>query len=211
MPHAHAPQIPSQLRESHTAPSESSGMPSSSYKDELVASPPAIDEHDYQPVDSDQASVASASKANNDAPPETGLIPTIRSRLFGRQPWNRSSDSGGDASSSLRPDLHRSYGSVATMDTLDSRDGYGGPYQDDSGSGTMSPHGLLGDAVTDGLLGAPGQRTSNTQWLAKRHGVKHDRAMYVAERSLPLPQSTCPSSQILPSCLFPLYSLSVGI
>lgn len=42
----------------------------------------------------------------------------------------------------------------------------------------MSPHGVLGDAITDGLLGAPG-RTSTTQWLAQRHGVKNERAMYL--------------------------------
>jgi MFS superfamily sulfate permease-like transporter len=37
--------------------------------------------------------------------------------------------------------------------------------------------GQLGSAITDGLLGKPGKR-STTHWLAKRHGVKHERWMY---------------------------------
>lgn len=38
--------------------------------------------------------------------------------------------------------------------------------------------GRLGDAVTDGLLGKP-SKTSTTRWLAKRHGVKNARLMYL--------------------------------
>lgn len=62
-------------------------------------------------------------------------------------------------------------------------------------------HGLLGDAVTDGILGAGGeedgeedggggkgvrakwkgavQGMSTTQWLARRHGIRGRRLMYV--------------------------------
>lgn len=159
---------------------------------DFVESPPAMEEGDgpRDMMASDQASAndndnAAASANRNDGASERGLLPTIRTRLFGRRPWSRSSDDS-DGNSFLRPHLLRNYGSIATIDTYDSRDGFGGPYQDDAGSGTVTPHGVLGDAVTDGLLGGAGH-TSNTAWLAKRHGVKHDKYMYVA-----CPNSTWP-------------------
>jgi len=179
-------------------------MLSSTYQNELVESPPAIDDYDrqnietqdHQPTKSDQSSVTSDPKAKSD---EGGIIPTLRSRLFGRRNRDYSSDSV-DATSPFRPAFYRSYGSVATINTFDSRLGYGGPYRDDSGSGTLSPHGLLGEASTDGLLGERGQQTGKTKWFAKRHGSGNTGAMYVANPNLLLlhspilPWSHTPSS-----------------
>jgi len=195
MAHAHSPQVPSQLRESHTVGSpETSGMLSSTYQNELVESPPAIDDYDrqnietqdHQPTKPDQTSVTSDPKAKSD---EGGIIPTLRSRLFGRRHGNYSSDSV-DGTSIFRPAFYRSYGSVATMNTFDSRLGYAGPYRDDSGSGNLSPNGLLGEAGTEGLLGERGQHTGKPKWFAKRHGSGNDGAMYVANPNLLLLHSS---------------------
>lgn len=76
-----------------------------------------------------------------------------------------------------RPMVMRNYGSV---DSYDPREGFGGKYSDPPGDGNITPHSLLGDAVTDGLLaGSSSSHLSTTQWLAKQYGVKNDRSMYV--------------------------------
>ncbi|KEQ97776.1 hypothetical protein AUEXF2481DRAFT_63339 [Aureobasidium subglaciale EXF-2481] len=55
---------------------------------------------------------------------------------------------------------------------MDPRDGFE--------SGTVTPHSLLDDNVSDPLLRAAPERTmSTTRWLAKQHGVKSERTMYL--------------------------------
>ena len=159
---------------------------------DFVQSPPAIEDSD-EDVDYDDQSAISGPAFGNSTPSEhheqgnpdnteRGIIPTIRNRLFGRRSRHPSSDDT-NGGSFFRPNIHRNYGSIATMNTFDSRDDYRGPYRGGaSESGTTSPHGLLGDAVTDGLLGRPQRHISDPQWLAKRQGVKHDRYMYVAPK-----------------------------
>lgn len=87
---------------------------------------------------------------------------------------------------SPRPRYVRGYGSFATQSEF-SQDGYGGRYPEGLGNGVGqsgdNAHGVLGDAVTDGLMGArDGNKMSTTQWLARRHGVKNSRIMYVGQR-----------------------------
>ncbi|KAF2719304.1 hypothetical protein K431DRAFT_273036 [Polychaeton citri CBS 116435] len=86
---------------------------------------------------------------------------------------------------SPRPKFNRrGYGSFATMNSEDSEEGLGGRYAGGLGDGVGNSgdnaHGLLGDAVTDSLLGPrEGNKMSTTQWLARRHGVKNTRLMYL--------------------------------
>lgn len=147
--------------------------PSSSKDDEWESLPPAAEPEGTNVIDYDQTSVKSDHSSNK------GIIPTIRTRLFGHRQRNLSHDDT-ETSSLFRPGFLRNYGSMTTINTYDSRDGYGGTLPPEQENGSVSPHAMLGDAVTDGLLGGPGSRTSTTQWLASRHGVKHDRTMYVA-------------------------------
>lgn len=92
---------------------------------------------------------------------------------------------------SPKPRFRRGYGSIASeyeapMREADARsmDGYGGPLpsepadMDDRSFRGDFVEGRLGDAITDGLLGKPGKK-STTHWLARRHGVKHERLMYL--------------------------------
>ena len=97
-----------------------------------------------------------------------------QTRLLDDQNWQR------------RPRVLRNYG------TSESYGGLGGRYPDYNESGTVTPHSLLGDAITDGLFaGSGGSQMSTTQWLAKQHGVKNDRTMYVVA-SVPNLTIICP-------------------
>ncbi|KAI9797484.1 MAG: hypothetical protein M1825_005992 [Sarcosagium campestre] len=64
----------------------------------------------------------------------------------------------------------------------ESRDAFGGPYAGALASGSSAnPQGILGDTFIDGVLGGTdGPKVSTTQWLARRHGVKHTRSMYLS-------------------------------
>lgn len=84
----------------------------------------------------------------------------------------------------------QNYGSTFSTDSYFGREGMD--------SGTITPHSLLGDNMADGLLGsASGSNMSTTQWLAKQHGVKNERTMYVAS-FLPntIVQSSKPAFQV---------------
>jgi len=109
---------------------------------------------------------------------------------------------------SPRPRYARGYGSFATQSEF-SQDGYGGRYSGGIGDGVGhsgdNAHGVLGDAVTDGLMGVrQGNKMSTTQWLAKRHGVKGSRIMYVGR--LPSPSL----SPVLLCCLCISLTSKVG-
>jgi hypothetical protein len=89
--------------------------------------------------------------------------PTVHTRLIEQQ------------SRDPRPKFMQYYGSTFSTDTYGPREGFE--------SGNVSPHSLLDEH--DGLLGsASGSNMSTTRWLAKQHGVKSERRMYVA-KSLP--------------------------
>lgn len=91
--------------------------------------------------------------------------------LLSPRAWDDSTTGGG----------HGSYGGKF--------DSHGGKF-DSHGGDTM--HSVLGDAVTDGLIGERVGRenqeddggikhTSTTNWLARKHGVIHRRRMYVGQ------------------------------
>ncbi|KAG9561270.1 hypothetical protein KCU97_g17604, partial [Aureobasidium melanogenum] len=101
--------------------------------------------------------------AISDVPPMSNgehSEPTVRTRLLEQQNWDQ------------RPKFLQHYGSTFSTDSYDQREGFE--------SGTVTPHSLLDENVTDGLLGSgSGTNMSTTQWLAKQHGIKSERAMYL--------------------------------
>lgn len=106
--------------------------------------------------------------------------PTIRTRLLEQQNWDQ------------RPKFLQHYGSTFSTDSYDPTGGLE--------SGAVTPHSLLDESVTDGLLGSgSGSNMSTTRWLAKQHGVKSERTMYVADSlaNIPLLPSK-PVSQVSP-------------
>jgi len=71
--------------------------------------------------------------------------------------------------------------------SYDNQSGFGGSYgrgTGDAGGGNLAvPHGSFEDATADGMsAGGKGKRLSTTQWLAKTHGVKNAKTMYVRLR-----------------------------
>jgi hypothetical protein len=178
-------------------------MPPPSPEDRRGPGPEVEDEgvhptvgHDHAP-DSD-VSTTQVEGAIDD-PPEP---PDARTSLLG---WSRrysipidhncGEEVCGHGTFSPRPTYHRKsygYGSFDASGTL-SPNGFGGPYRDTpEGSQTQTGDyrgdyidATLGDAVTDGLLGYPSKKNT-THWLAKRHGVKHERLMYAQNYSHPL-------------------------
>jgi hypothetical protein len=82
----------------------------------------------------------------------------------------------------VRPGLHRNYDSFTSYMT---DDGFGGAYIIDggperTGESEIVDSGILGDAITDGVLAAgDGNKMSTTKWLRKKHGIKGKRRMCV--------------------------------
>lgn len=96
---------------------------------------------------------------------------------------------------------HLSYVPQPSEGIENTESGNGGAFGGRKAGETDLGHGLLGDAVTDGILGAGGeedgeedggggkgvrakwkgavQGMSTTQWLARRHGIRGRRLMYV--------------------------------
>ncbi|TKA80847.1 hypothetical protein B0A55_02335 [Friedmanniomyces simplex] len=157
---------------------------------------PDIESDGIHPVAQDGASVKSDESATHaqgaiEEPPEA---PDVKSRLlaFGQKYHlpGCGDPNCNHGAYSPRPryqrNYFRSYGSIAPSERSDgSRDGYGGPNHDGTADevgrnqdGRRYVEGALGDAVTDGLLGHP-SRKSTTHHLAKRHGVRHERLMYI--------------------------------
>ncbi|KAF2731527.1 high affinity sulfate transporter 1 [Polyplosphaeria fusca] len=196
----HAPHNPSQLREVYV-PSEGSASPDDTmhrrpYTDEQPQASSSTQHRDLDfSADGIQPPPDGASAHANDenVPPEHGrsileidLENTVRQRLIDHKDWDRASGCGSEncnhGSLSPRPWTHRSYGSI---DSTMSREGFGGRYPGglggQHGEGADPTHALLGDTVADGVLGGgSGQKMSTTKYLAKRHGIKNSRTMYLA-------------------------------
>ena len=99
---------------------------------------------------------------------EDQVEPDVRSRLLDCQNWER------------RPKYLQNYGSTTdSFVSYDPRDGFGSKYPEHADSGTVTPHSLLGDP----MISASSTNLSTTQLLARQHGVKSERTMYVAANS----------------------------
>ena len=145
--------------------------------------------------------------------------PTVRSRLLEYRhryllPHNCGQYNCNHGAFSPRPRYRKTYDSISSSFTgrhaeddthsMQSYDEYGGmtpaePADGDGGSyQTAFLQRSLGDAVTDGLLGKPSKK-SKTHWLARRHGVKSERWMYVGicTNSLLAPSTWCNTSYML--------------
>ncbi|KAK5676338.1 hypothetical protein LTS10_011150 [Elasticomyces elasticus] len=169
----HQPVVPSGLRQAHMPPSspeDHRGLTNGHH--------PHVEADGIHPAAQDGASVKSDGSAQ-------GVIeepPNVQSRLlaFGQRYYLPEHNSNTPRPRYFR-NYFQSYGSIApSVRSSDSQDGYGGPNR----SGTADENGrpykdrALGDAVTDGLLGRPSGK-STTHHLAKKHGVKHERLMYI--------------------------------
>ncbi|PVI01860.1 hypothetical protein DM02DRAFT_613387 [Periconia macrospinosa] len=170
--HAHAPATPSGLRNAHL-PSDPSTSPEDTMHSHM------------QPYHDDPSPSTSPSHPDlalhSDRDPE----PNARTRLLNHHSWDAASGCGDEhcthGAMSPRPQTPRSYGS------FNSPTGFGGRYPGSIDSQTGGPadatHALLGDAVAD-ILGGDGDddasKMSTTRYLARQHGVKHKRMMYLA-------------------------------
>ncbi|KAI7351992.1 hypothetical protein KC354_g12189 [Hortaea werneckii] len=170
-------------------------MPPSSPEDQRhlpVTEGVAVEQNGFPPHAQDYASVngdagdssglsaaGEASNANGNQPGQTEETATFHIPHL----HNCGDEGCSHGSFSPRPRLVRGYGSFATYDTAasaESTGGYGGPYNAPGGaSGIDGVQGAVGDAMTDGLLGQPSKK-STTHHLAKQHGVKNTRWMYLS-------------------------------
>ncbi|KAK8152337.1 sulfate transporter family-domain-containing protein [Phyllosticta citribraziliensis] len=190
--HQHAPSNPTRLREAHSASSPSPEdlmSPASSHtREPSGAHEPRVEDTGIRPTMPDHASATSIrSSARADPPPADDSTdePSARTRLLASQ--NRDDKSPGYGADGrenafARPPVKRSYGSFGSTFS-----GFvGGPYPGASdgppGGGNSGGVGdVLGDSVTDGLLGGgPLKRPTTTAWLAERHGIQNRRSMYLA-------------------------------
>ncbi|KAF2261307.1 high affinity sulfate transporter 1 [Lojkania enalia] len=197
---SHAPLNPSQLREVYV-PSDGSPSPEDAMHrppfsdDEPQASSSAAPRPDLDfSADGIKPAPDHASVHSNDdnVPPEhrgsaleIDLERAIRTRLLDGKDWDRASGCGSDncnhGTLSPRPWTNRSYGSI---ESTISREGFGGRYPGglgpQPGDSADVTHALLGDTIADGVLGGGnGQKMSTTKFLARRHGIKNQRTMYL--------------------------------
>ena len=103
--------------------------------------------------------------------------PNVRTRLLSNKTSEQQTGYGTEQNRwNSRPQSPKSYGSSTSVTPPN---GFGGIQTTNTLADERDPvHHALGDAVTDGLLG--GQRHNKptaTQYLAKRHGIKHSRMM----------------------------------
>ncbi|KAK5175824.1 uncharacterized protein LTR77_000964 [Saxophila tyrrhenica] len=189
--HQHRPSVPSRLSQAHQPPSspdEPFHFPRPDH-DTL----PEVSETGIHPFAQDWASISSDPSDTKvqgeieDSPDP----PTAQTKLLGdgqkyHVPHKCGHYNCNHGAFSPRPRYGRGYGSIASsfdgsaMGQDDrSQDGYGGtlPAEPADMDDRSYIEGSVGNAVTDGLLGKPGKR-STTHWLARRHGVRHERWMY---------------------------------
>ncbi|KAK7548825.1 sulfate transporter family-domain-containing protein [Phyllosticta paracitricarpa] len=189
--HQHAPSNPTRLREAHSASSPSPEdimSPASSHtREPSGAHEPRVEDTGIRPTMPDHASATSIrSSARADPPADDSTDePNARTRLLASQ--NKDDKTAGYGTDGRegtfsRPPVKRSYGSFGSTFS-----GFvGGPYPgaNDGPAGGGGPGGVgdvLGDSVTDGLLGGgPLKRPTTTAWLAERHGIQNRRSMYLA-------------------------------
>lgn len=196
----HVPVNPSQLRESHVPSSEASLSPEESMSQRFaidyteasgssqqLTRKPEFQSDGIHPT-SDQASVHS-SDGNTPIYPSGFAVDqesNLRTRLLSHKNWDQASGCGSEncnhGTLSPRPGTHGSYGSISSDM---SRDGFGerfpGGFGNGPGKSVDNGHGILGDTITDGILGGnSGSKMSITQALANWHGIRHRGLMYLA-------------------------------
>lgn len=166
----HRPAQPSALRNTQLPPQ----TPRSSNSEEVRSD-------GIHPQDEDAS--AHSSKANAQAEiQEPQQAPTLRTRLLGQMKkyygtYDSDEENSTQETTARRPRAQRGYDSYESTSSALPR-GYGGPLPDDA-SGKDQTHDVLGDAVTDGLLGhANGHSKGTTSWLAHKNGIPRPRLMY---------------------------------
>ncbi|KAK0808661.1 hypothetical protein LTR59_002814 [Friedmanniomyces endolithicus] len=187
----HQPGVPSGLRQAHMPPSS----PEDHHDAQTNGGHPDIEADGIHPVARDGASVKSDEAATHaqGAIEEPQDAPDVKSKLlaFGQKYHlpgcgDPNCDHG---QYSPRPRYHRdyarSYGSIASSEQESGSESGRRPNGDgtaDEGEGSHTVRryveGALGDSATDGLLGHL-SRKSTTHSLANRHGVRHERLMYI--------------------------------
>lgn len=190
----HAPSVSSGLRQSHT-PSSLPSSPAAGNGDDIstqdhvgstAEEEPHFVQSGIQPVPSHMFPESNGDyglDARGDF--RLPFSPGSRTRLLDHDNWDTATgcdDSvcghGLYSPRSGSPHRHqRGYGSIASEG---SRNDFGGPA---SGADDML-HTAFGDTVADGLLGGRGGKMSTTKYLARRHGIRHSRAMYVQQATL---------------------------
>ncbi|KAK5113687.1 hypothetical protein LTR62_003314 [Meristemomyces frigidus] len=173
----HRPVNPSGLRQAEMPPSSPEEHSHPGPHATTSEHGPAIDINGLHPAAHHFASAAADEPATHvrgviDEPPQA---PDARTKLLDNgQKYNIAS---GGQWTNWRPTFPRGYGSFAPSIFSDSG-------RDSNENGETRQHrgdfvdGTLGDAVTDGLLGRPSKK-SKTHWLAKKHGVRNERLMYL--------------------------------
>lgn len=198
--HAHAPSAPSNLRESHV-PSPVRGL---SFSEDDRPSE-QVDTHDYQPeslpqpttadgnqpsIIPDYASIASDPETHADNTQDAHFSAYLKTRLLNHRNWDQESGCGSancdHGTFTPRPHTHHTYGSIDSTEGEAHGASYPPSVRDASIDSTAPLHGIIGDAIMEGAL--DGDRVSKkftTDVLAKRHGIKSKRAMYVKKLLTP--------------------------
>ncbi|EON69209.1 hypothetical protein W97_08468 [Coniosporium apollinis CBS 100218] len=193
--HEYAPINPSQLREAHSFSSPPEDVMSRPHVRPDSEDGP-LPEHHLHAIDEGAAAASSRlstsskrsdkGKGRERASSDTDTVPNARTRLLNHANWDRESGCGKDdcahGTFSPRPNTLRSYGSTQSSFSLS---GFGGRYSGALGGGpnnSMDPtHADVGDSFADSDLGGDrGKQMSTTEWLAKQHGIKNRRLMYLA-------------------------------
>lgn len=194
--HEYAPINPSQLREAHSCSSSPEDVMSRPYARSDSEDGP-LPEHHLHAIDEGAAAASSKlstsskrsdkGKGRERASSDSDTVPNARTRLLNHANWDRESGCGKDdcahGTFSPRPNTLRSYGSTQSSFSLS---GFGGRYSGALGGGSNNSMGPTHADVRDsfansGLGGDRGKKMSTTEWLAKQHGIKNRRLMYVAE------------------------------
>ena len=176
----HVPVTPSKLRTPH--------FPGSSPEDSLTPGDENVHTRDFESENSAQGrnTEGDGQKKSSGYSPSKPQVhsrtpsePNIRTRLLSNKASEQQNSYGTENSSQAsRPQSPKSY---ASSNSIHSKNGFGGLPTTQTLANESDPvHNTLGDAVTDELLG--GQRHGKptpTHYLAKKHGVKHSRMMYV--------------------------------
>ncbi|KAI9693245.1 MAG: hypothetical protein M1822_005241 [Bathelium mastoideum] len=180
----HAPATPSKLRTPHypgSSPEDSmiardeNSAPKKATEDGSGTQNPSTADDEHRR--SFQASFTSPTRPQGRSrePSE----PSVRTRLLGNKKTEQQASYGTEQNPrNSRPQSRKSHGSSTSVTSLN---GFGGIQTSHTLADERDAvHDTLGEAVTDGLLGGQRNRKPTaTHYLAKRHGIKHSRMIYL--------------------------------